>query len=404
MGKYDFNLDLYDNNTIAWIAERVNPGTRVLEFGPANGRLTKYLASEKNCHVDIVEIDEESGKESAEFAINSWIGKDYGDIEKYFWLETREKYDFIIFADVLEHLIHPENVLKACKKVIAERGIVLVSIPNISHNSIIIELLNDKFEYNSTGILDNTHLRFFTRDSFGKMALSIGWVIIEEKAKNVRVGENEIKNSYKDISKELFRELVHRPQGNIYQYMFSLSLCEDYLLGKRERIVSLDSSSFYYAEILYDQDGEFDYKKSVSRHFDPYFGRMDIKFSVLEKSKKAIIKPLNCNCVLNNIVLKGRKQDNMYLFENFQTNGLHFGSVYYFLYGVGEISVDLPEDVSELVLQADILKYDFQDDVLNDVVTKLGEVCKGYEDEILRINQKYQEEIRKLKQRSKRGW
>ena len=396
MGKYDFDLDIYDNNTIAWIADRVNQGTRVLEFGPANGRLTKYLSKVKKCYVDIVEIDEESGAEAAAFAEKALVGPEYGDIEKYFWLETSEKFDFIIFADVLEHLVHPENVLKACKKVIAEKGKILVSIPNISHNSVIIELLNDRFEYNPTGILDNTHLRFFTRQSFEKMVLGIGWAIVEEKAKNIRVGENEIKNSYNDVPKEIFRELVHRPQGNIYQYMFSLSLSEDYLLGKQERIVSLDSSSYYFSEILYDQDGVFDYKKSVSRHYDPYYGRIDIEFSILVNSKKAIIKPLNCNCILNNIVIKEKQKESTHLIEHFQTNGIQFGSVYYFLDKIGEITVDLSEKASELMVQADVLKYDFDDGILNDVVIKLDEVCKNHEDEIIRTHREHQEEIEKL--------
>ena len=56
------------------------------------------------------------------------------------------KYDYVIFADVLEHLLHPEDVLDRCKIVIKKKGKVLVSVPNVSHNSIIIELMNDEFE------------------------------------------------------------------------------------------------------------------------------------------------------------------------------------------------------------------------------------------------------------------
>ena len=101
MGKYDFDLELYDANPLNWIASRVTKGTRVLEFGPANGRLTRYLKEEKECLVDIVEIDQESGEEAAEYANNALLGKEKGDIEKYYWLELNEKYDFVIFADVV---------------------------------------------------------------------------------------------------------------------------------------------------------------------------------------------------------------------------------------------------------------------------------------------------------------
>ena len=51
MGKYDFGLDMYDENTISWIANSVEPDSDVLEFGPANGRLTRYLKEYKNCKV-----------------------------------------------------------------------------------------------------------------------------------------------------------------------------------------------------------------------------------------------------------------------------------------------------------------------------------------------------------------
>ncbi len=165
MGKYDFELDLYDENTISWIAQSVEAGSDVLEFGPANGRLTRYLKEKKGCHVDIVEIDEESGSEAAQYAEVSYIGDEEGDIEKYYWLSDNKKYDFIIFADVLEHLIHSDEVLKRCRRVIKENGKILVSIPNAAHNSVIIELFNDEFSYNPTGILDNTHVHFFTRSS-----------------------------------------------------------------------------------------------------------------------------------------------------------------------------------------------------------------------------------------------
>ena len=57
MGKYDFDLDIFGNNTISWIAKSVDICSSVLEFGPANGRLTKYLTEQKKCKVDIVEID-----------------------------------------------------------------------------------------------------------------------------------------------------------------------------------------------------------------------------------------------------------------------------------------------------------------------------------------------------------
>ena len=122
MSKYDFDFDIYEENTLSWIARCIEPKSRVLEFGAANGRLTRYLTKEKKCLVDVVEIDQESGKEAAEYANKAYIGKEKGDIEKYQWVNSNVKYDYIVFADVLEHLFHPQEVLDQCKMVIKNEG------------------------------------------------------------------------------------------------------------------------------------------------------------------------------------------------------------------------------------------------------------------------------------------
>lgn len=361
MGKYNFELDMYDENTISWIASRVEPMSRVLEFGPANGRLTKYLKEQKNCKVDIVEIDYESGSQAAEYAEKALLGNEEGNIENYYWLHTNEKYDYIIFADVLEHLVNPEEVLRRCKSLIKENGFILVSIPNIAHNSVIIELLNDRFNYNATGILDNTHLRFFTRQSFERMVLDAGWAIVGEKTKNIRVGETEINNSYNGLPKGIYKELVHRPQGDIYQYMFVLTLSEQYLLGKCERIVSMDSSSYYFAEVQYEVDGKFDYKQSVNRHYDPYYQYIDLKFTVLNNSTQALIKPLNASCLLDNIQVLVERNGNIEEIFFSETNGVKIQQIYYFDNNFPEIQVKLPDATDKLIFKAHILMYDLEE-------------------------------------------
>lgn len=74
MGRYDFELDLSTVNTMSIINGWIQPGSRVLEFGPADGRLTSYLSQEKNCDVTIVELDAESGAKAAKYAKNSYVG------------------------------------------------------------------------------------------------------------------------------------------------------------------------------------------------------------------------------------------------------------------------------------------------------------------------------------------
>ncbi len=394
MGKYNFKLDLYDDSIIAWIAGRITENANVLEFGPANGRLTKYLAEHKNCRVDIVEIEEQSGKEAAQYAVHAFIGKERGDIEKYFWLETEQKYDYIVFADVLEHLVHPQDVLERCKAILQENGKLLVSIPNISHNSIIIDLINDRFQYNSTGIMDNTHVRFFTRQSFGQMALQAGWTIVEEKAKNIRVGETEIKNAYTDVSKEMAKELMARPQGSVYQYLFVLALNNSYVQGSCEQIISLDSTSYYKMEIQYEHDGIFDYARSVSRQVNPYYGYIRQRMTVLDNEGSALIKLLNCNCVVEIRTIKVFTEDSVKIIDRYKHNGYEIGAIKYFIDDNPEIEVELftkgmeseKEKIKEIEIECLIYKYDFEDKAWSDIYMALRheqkhieQICSDYE-------------------------
>lgn len=368
MGKYNFELDLFGNNTISWIANSVEEQSRVLEFGPANGRLTKYLSEQKKCKVDIVEIDSESGKEASQYAEKALIGELEGNIENYYWISQDIKYDYIIFADVLEHLIDPQSVLEHCSAVLGEKGKILVSIPNAAHNSVIIELFNDEFEYNPTGILDNTHLKFFTRKSFEKMAQRAGWTIIAERAKQIRVGENEIRNSYKDVSKNMFKELIHRENGNYYQYMFVLASCENYLSGEFERTVSLDSTSFYYVELMTEWNGEFDYKHSISRHFDPYYGWIDVAFTLNQKSKSILIKPINSNCILENLIVKVETDDGERKIEIEKCNGIMLDNKIFSLENVLELEMLMPENSKKVIIQAHVIDYDFNPKIYEDLL------------------------------------
>lgn len=85
MDKYDVHLDLVADNSLRLILERLKKNSLVLEFGPANGRLTKYLHKDMNCTVDIVEYDAHSGQAAAKYARNVFLGEQDGDIEKYRW-------------------------------------------------------------------------------------------------------------------------------------------------------------------------------------------------------------------------------------------------------------------------------------------------------------------------------
>ena len=81
-----------------------------------------------------------------------------------------EKFNLILVLDVLEHLVDPWKFLKMIKSRLSDRGTLIISVPNIRHYSVIKDLIFfGRWEYEESGILDSTHLRFFTKKSLLKM-------------------------------------------------------------------------------------------------------------------------------------------------------------------------------------------------------------------------------------------
>lgn len=410
MGKYDFKFDLYEDSALAWIARRISMKSDILEFGAANGRLTRFLSEEKECNVDIVEIDEESGSEAAQYARKAFVGKEQGNIENLKWIDENTKYDFIVIADVLEHLPHPKDVLDKCQIVLKEQGRILVSVPNVAHNAVIIELLNDRFDYRPIGLLDSTHIHFFTRKTFLKMAESAGLAVVYEKAKHIRVGETEIQNSYEDVSKEIFKELVNRENGDVYQYMFELAPSAEYLEGNCARTVSLEGASYYYMSAYFDQDEQYDYKKSVTHHINPHQQNMHIEVGVLENSTKARIVLLNCNCVLSKVKVSAVEVDGTTRSITYKHNAVTFDEFYFFA-GQPQIDIEVSNLDKTIIIDFVVLKYDFEDNAFeqiyfkacgtkNDCTAQMGlkakelkETIATYENMIQRKDKEFQESV-----------
>lgn len=95
-------------------------------------------------------------------------------------LRGRE-FDKVLLLDVLEHLRQPEELLQDCRCFLKTNGHLIVSLPNIANITVRLMLLFGRFNYTERGILDRTHLRFFTRKTARRMLESNGYRIIEQK-------------------------------------------------------------------------------------------------------------------------------------------------------------------------------------------------------------------------------
>lgn len=215
--KYDLQLDINVNTSHALMLQRITEGSKVLEFGSASGYMTKYLKEKLNCEITCVEIDREAAQKAQVFS-KKMIVADLEQIDKW-TVQLNEKYDYILFADVLEHLRDPATVLKEAVNFLAKNGTVMTSVPNISHNAIIMELLEGKFDYQPTGLLDDTHVHFFTRKSVFEILEHCGLQPVEWLSTMRKPDSTEFHQSYSNFPIPVANFLEERKDGDIYQYV-----------------------------------------------------------------------------------------------------------------------------------------------------------------------------------------
>ncbi len=214
---YRREVRVEEDDSLAKIVRYVREGARVLELGPATGYLTRFLSRELGCTVDCVEKSPEMAREAARFSRLMKVG----DLEQMDLAGEFQEgfYDFVIAADVLEHLDDPVPVLEACRKLLKGDGRLVLSMPNIAHVSIIGELLKGRFEYAREGILDRTHKRFYTRSTIEELLHGCGFSL-ESQDQVIRLPEDtEFRDSLAWLPHEVQKVLFNRPDALVYQFV-----------------------------------------------------------------------------------------------------------------------------------------------------------------------------------------
>lgn len=159
---YQFIYNKFNNDpfhTHMKLLNRVVDGSSVLEIGCATGYFTKELIK-KNCQVIAVEKDKKAAELAKQVRKATVINCDVLSIRRYI---NSKKFDFIILADILEHLEDPLKALLLVKSFLRKDGSILISLPNVANFVVRFNLLCGNFDYSDYGIMDRTHLRFFTK-------------------------------------------------------------------------------------------------------------------------------------------------------------------------------------------------------------------------------------------------
>lgn len=223
--KYDNELDLsVRNNSHTLTVELVGCNKEVLEIGPATGYVSKALV-DRGCRVTGIEIDAEAAKKAADVCDRLIVGN-VEDLNLDEALEG-ESFDVILCGDVLEHLKDPLDALRRLKSFLRPEGYVVASLPNIAHGSVRLALMQGKFPYAPLGLLDETHLRFFTRESVEKLFNDTGFLIdvLERTVRDIL--DSEVQFDREAVPEEILDLVRQDPESRTYQFVLKASPSND---------------------------------------------------------------------------------------------------------------------------------------------------------------------------------
>lgn len=146
-----------------------------IDLGCASGLLGRELVSAALvAECDGIEMNPPAARVASGTLRKVWEGA----VEAVFQTVPWQSYDLIVMADVLEHLADPWQILRALHSHSSEGAHLLVSVPNVRYKSVVFPLLfAGRFEYQDAGIMDRTHLHFFTRSSLLKTLADTGWKV-----------------------------------------------------------------------------------------------------------------------------------------------------------------------------------------------------------------------------------
>jgi 2-polyprenyl-3-methyl-5-hydroxy-6-metoxy-1,4-benzoquinol methylase len=168
------NLDPYES-TYA-ICSLMESGCRALDVGCGTGSVTALIAEVMQARIVGIEPNDERASAARAKGLNVVTG-----LPTESFLSTQNPFDCILFADVLEHLEDPYAMLAGARKAIAPGGRVVASIPNVAHWTVRLRLMFGVFAYEPTGIMDATHLRWFTKASIIQLFEASGYQVTDIK-------------------------------------------------------------------------------------------------------------------------------------------------------------------------------------------------------------------------------
>lgn len=280
MSKYDTEVDLTNEGTShAQIVDLVGHNKRVLDVGCASGYLAAVL-KDHGCVVDGAEMDPAAAAEAAVHLERVVVGDlEAMDLSKEF---DGQLYDTIVFGDVLEHLRDPLPTLRQSRGLLTRGGAVVVSVPNIAHGAIRLSLLRGDFTYRELGLLDNTHVRFFTRSNLEHLMRQAGFVMVDSRRTTAGIFETELGLRAEDYPQSLVEEILEDRDATTYQFVVRAipDDADHAVLEMYERIQRLDRRT-------HDLERERDAARATVRELEAQVAEIQDRAITAERRAKA---------------------------------------------------------------------------------------------------------------------
>ena len=170
---------LFPGSSHYWAISQCEPldrSTAVLDIGSGSGVMGAKLRDLGFGSIRAVEVDAETRAQTASL---------YSDIVPRLSCFADRKFGLVLLLDVIEHMTRPEQFMAELLPLLTPEATILLSVPNVAHWSVRLPLLLGSFRYTECGILDKTHVRFFTRSSLRLFLKGLGPLSIVHESVSV---------------------------------------------------------------------------------------------------------------------------------------------------------------------------------------------------------------------------
>jgi 2-polyprenyl-3-methyl-5-hydroxy-6-metoxy-1,4-benzoquinol methylase len=215
--RYEYQVNLENTNAAASnVVAFVGRDKRVLEIGSGPGSITRALREAGGCRIVAIEIDEDAARRVAPYCEDVF----QVDLNRAGWgaqVSGQGKFDAVVAADVLEHLVDPWATLREMIGVLAPGGAIVVSLPHAGHNAVIASLINGDVAYARHGLLDRTHIRFFGIHNIQALFNDAGLAIVDAHFVSRPPLLTELSEQWQRLPAGTRATLDGNPYGGIYQ-------------------------------------------------------------------------------------------------------------------------------------------------------------------------------------------